>query len=205
MASSHSTKLIITTIILSIFSIACFLVAYFVNVWWITETNGVKETVGLWKTCTVVNSTETCQERKNLFSFPSDKGTDPIITCLIISAGFTVFILFSSLSIVICFRKKPLAWYKTIKWLTFFVIISFVAAIDAMVYTEIEFREVLENGTRGWAYMISWAGTGLQFILFVLILVQLCIRLPRVVDTAAWWYALRNTMRKQQACYSVVG
>lgn len=68
----------------------------------------------------------------------------------------------------------------------YFLSILVVAAIDGMLYTEFEFKDELNNGTRGWAYMVSWAGTGLQFIMFVLVIVQLCVRPPRNVATHGW-------------------
>uniref|UniRef100_A0A7M5V5M0 Uncharacterized protein n=1 Tax=Clytia hemisphaerica TaxID=252671 RepID=A0A7M5V5M0_9CNID len=187
MSGSHSMRLLIATIITSLLSIVCFIVSYFVNVWWTVTTGNVDTIQGLWKACQKYqNGTEICTERTDLLSFKAKKGTDPIITCIIISVVFTIFILFASLSIVICCRKRTTTWYKTIQWMTFFVIISLVAAADGMLYTEFEFKEELSNGKRGLAYMISWAGTGFQFILFILIIAQLCIRPPPTVDTNAW-------------------
>ena len=74
--SSHATRLVITTIITSLLSTACFIVGYFVNVWWIIDKDGIKTTVGLWKTCNdYQNGTEICEDRADLLSFKNEKGT----------------------------------------------------------------------------------------------------------------------------------
>lgn len=61
-----------------------------------------------------------------------------------------------------------------------------VAAVDAILYTEIGYKNNIKNGDRGWAYMLAMGGTGLQIIIFVLFLVQLCVKQCISVDTTPW-------------------
>ena len=75
MPGTHPTRLVITTTITLLLSIACFLVGYFVNIWWTTENNGIKTTTGLWRTChDYQNGTVTCEDRTDMLSFKNEKG-----------------------------------------------------------------------------------------------------------------------------------
>jgi len=74
MGSRHAPRLIIATAIVSFLSIACFIVAYFFNYWWVIEQNGIKNTEGLWRTCSDYgNGTEICEDRI-ILTFDSKRG-----------------------------------------------------------------------------------------------------------------------------------
>ena len=80
--SAHATRLVITTIITSLLSMACFIVGYFVNIWWFINKNNIKTTVGLWKTCIdYQNGTEKCVDRTDLLSFKNEKGELKKLNC----------------------------------------------------------------------------------------------------------------------------
>lgn len=171
-------------------TLGCFAAGLAGNVWIvitkvISPGKTAQVTYGLWKNCSkILDQPQECSVRKfsELLSFDNVSGTDPIIICLLISAGFIILTLIVTSSMFCCCRRKPRLWRRSIKWNVVFLIIAVTAAVDAMLYVELSYFQSYRDSMigegwyngRGWCYMLSWAGAGFVCLAFILTLSQLC-------------------------------
>ena len=181
--AKSSKKLAIAIFVLLWLTLGCFAAGLAGNMWIVLQNDIADVTYGLWKNCTTTPKKKLCSVRNltEFLTFTNITGTDPIIICLLISAGFIVLTLLVVASMLCCCARKPRVWRRSVKWNVVFLVIAVTASVDAMLYTELSFFTGYPgmvgsgwyNG-RGWSYMVSWAGTGCVLIAFVLTLSQLC-------------------------------
>ncbi|XP_057303421.1 uncharacterized protein LOC130640857 [Hydractinia symbiolongicarpus] len=180
-------KLVIAEAIFLFLCLACFATSLASNVWWLSNTADKKTTLGLWKTCVEMHDTTNCSNRKNILSFKDERGGDPIILCLLLSIFFTLLTVDISFGMVCCCKKSLHLWQRCVKWNAVLGIIAVISSVDAMLYSELEFKKLLQEGERGWSYMVALAGTGLQMIGYVLLFCQLCIKTYMPIDRMHAW------------------